>query len=208
MFTIINIIIIIIISNFMPECLWPQDDTKQFCLVPSSNDQIRVETDIQLYKIVLHTSGPESTLFYGVLVVFSILSPVSSLPPAKFSDDHPLQKLWQRDRLNITGIDDWCRKKKKLAWNRTCWCKIAITFKMQYLFQKCFKVPTGKYAFLTTSKIICFFFLICIVSNLVYIYFRDSNFNFRILYLILDYIIDNLKKLLVRNLGCYNIELS
>ena len=68
--------------------------------------QIRVEADIQLYKIVLHAPGPESTLFYGVLLVFSIRSQVSSLPAAKLSDEHPLRKLWQRERISITGLDN------------------------------------------------------------------------------------------------------
>ena len=72
--------------------------------------------------------------------------------------------------------------------------QIADPFKIQYLVQKSFKVPTEKYAFPTTTKIILIFFKTVIVSNLVYIYFfSDSTSNFRLLYIILDYIIDNLK---------------
>ena len=68
--------------------------------------QMRLEADIQRYKIVLHAPGSESTLFYGVLLVFTIRSQVFSLPPAKLSDDHPLWKRWQRDGINIAGLDD------------------------------------------------------------------------------------------------------
>ena len=33
--------------------------------------QMRLEADIQWYKIVLHAPGSESTLFYSVLLAFS-----------------------------------------------------------------------------------------------------------------------------------------
>ena len=150
-----------------------------------------VEADIQCYKIVLHATSPESTLFYGVHLVFTIRSQVSSLPPAKLSDDHPLRKLWQHDRISITGLDDWCRQKKTSLESHLL-AQIVIPFKIPYLFQKCFKVSTEKYAFPTATKMILIF-AIFIVSKFVFIHFRDSTYNFRILYLILDYIIDNLK---------------
>ena len=103
MFTIINIIIIIICKFHARVCPWLKDDTKQFCLVPSLN---RSGGRYSVVQDRFHASGPESTLFYSVLLVFSNRSNVSSLPPAKLSDDHPLRKLWQRDRISITGLDD------------------------------------------------------------------------------------------------------
>ena len=49
---------------------------------------------------------------------------VSLLPPEKLSNNQPLGKLWQRDRINITGLNEWCRHKKTLACSRTFWCKL------------------------------------------------------------------------------------
>ena len=79
---------------------------QQFCLVPSSNPSRR------RYLVVQHALGSESTLFYDILLVFSIRPQVSSIPPAKISDDHPMGTLWQLDRINITGLNKWCHQKK------------------------------------------------------------------------------------------------
>ena len=38
---------------------------------------------------------------------------VSLLPPAKLSDNHPVGKLWKHERINITGLNEWCRHTKK-----------------------------------------------------------------------------------------------
>ena len=68
--------------------------------------------------------------------------------------------------------------------------QIVVPFLIQYIFQKWLKAKTEKYAFLTKKNLD--FFVIFIVSNLVCIYSRDSTYNFRLLHLILDYIMDNL----------------
>ena len=88
----------------MPACV-------QRCkMMPNSSvlciPQIRVVADIRWYKILHHAPSLESTLFYGVILVFSIRSQVSSLPPAKLSDYHLLRKIWQRDRINIIGLNE------------------------------------------------------------------------------------------------------
>ena len=38
---------------------------------------------------------------------------VSILPPAKLSDNHPLGKLRQGNRINITCLNEWCRQTQK-----------------------------------------------------------------------------------------------
>ena len=119
--------------------------------------QIRVEADIQWYQIVLHALGPESILFYGVLLVLIIWFQVSLLWPAKLSDEHPFEKLWQRDRINITGLDDDVDRKRITSFESHLLVQIAILFNIQYLYKKCFKVPTEKYTFPITAKIILIF---------------------------------------------------
>ena len=49
-------------------------------------------------------------------------------------------------------------------------------------------------------------FLYCIVSDLVFIYFRDSTYNLRLWHLILGYINENLKLIFISTMDCYNIE--
>ena len=91
-----------------------------FCL-----PQIRVEADIQWYTIVLHAPGPESTLFYGVLLVFIIRSQVSTLQQAKLSDDTSFEETlatWPNKYHWLIWL--MSPEKKPLAWNRTCWCKL------------------------------------------------------------------------------------
>ena len=130
MFTIINIIIIIICC--VRGCKMTPNS---FVLCLS---QIQVKIDIQWYKIVLHAPDSESTLFYDVHLVFTIQAQVSSFPPAKLSDEHPLQKHCYR--ISITSLDVWCCQKKKLTWNHTYWCKLQSllkfnTFKNAWKFQ-------------------------------------------------------------------------
>ena len=98
-------------------CPWLKYGTKHFCLVSSSNPSGG------RYSVVQDRSPCSSSKVNIVLWhSFSLFHSVSgsSLPPAKLSDDQPLLTLWQRDRISITGLDDWCRQKKTLAWNRTC----------------------------------------------------------------------------------------
>ena len=117
MFTIINIIGIIISKFHARAWLWLHASTIN--LLPVSH------LSGGRYSVVqdrFPRSG--SRLFYGVLVVFSS-GRGSLLSPENLSDNHPLEKLRQRDRMSITGLNEWCHQiKKKLAWNRTCWCKL------------------------------------------------------------------------------------
>ena len=178
------------LSNSMPECFRGSKMTQNSSVLRLP--QIRVEVNIQWYKIVLHAQGPESKLFYGVFLIFAIQSQVFSVPPAMLSDDHPLGE----------SLTTWPNKYHWLRWlmspDKTTrleshlLVQIAIPFKIPYLFPKCFLVPTEKYAFPTTTKIILIFLNFDCFEFSLYI-FRESTSNSRLLYLILDYTIDNLK---------------
>ena len=98
--------------------------------------QIWVDADIQWYRIVLHDLDSDSTLFYDILLVFSIRLQVSLLPPAKLSDNRPLGKLWQCDRINIIDLNEWCHQKKNTSLESHLLVNIAVPFKIQYLFFK------------------------------------------------------------------------
>ena len=155
MFTIINIIII---CKFHARvCSWLQDDTNSSVLC---FPQYRVEADIQWYKIVLHAPGPESTLIYGVLLVFTIRSQVFSLPSAKLLDDHHLGKLWQRDRINITGLDDWCCQKKNTSLESHLLKQITITFTIKYFLKNVSKLQLRNMHFEQQQKSFLFIFLL------------------------------------------------
>ena len=83
-----------------------------FCM-----SHIWVEADIPVCKIVLHALGSGCSM--ALLWSFHP-AVVSLLSPEKLSDNHPLRKLRQRDRINITSLNEWCRQtKKSMAWNRT-----------------------------------------------------------------------------------------
>ena len=78
-------------------------------------------------------SGARSFSKFMVQVVlmrhFGIFQPAADFInclPAKLSEDHPLRKLWQRDRRNVslTSLNEWCRQQNKLAWYRPCQCKL------------------------------------------------------------------------------------
>ena len=121
-------------------------------------------------------------LFNSVLLVFSIRPQVSPLPPAKLSDEHPLGELWQRDGINIIGLKQWYRQ-KNTDFKSYLLIKMQSIFKIQsHFLGKCIKAPTEKCTFPTTTKYTWFF--IFIVSDSVFIYFRDSTYNFRLWHLI------------------------
>ena len=155
MINIINIIIIIICKFHARVCQWLQDDTKRFCLVPSSNPSGGRYSVVQDH---FPCSGSWVHIVLWRSFSLFIQSQVSSLPPAKFSDDHRLRKLWQRDRISITGFDDWFRQKKNTGLESHLLVQIATPLKIQNLFQNCSNVSTERYAFPTTTKIILFFF--------------------------------------------------
>ena len=88
MFAIINIVIVIITGKSYARtwsCL--QDDASQCYLVPFSNP------NGGKYSVAQGISSRfRSKMFNGVLLVISIRLPVSPLPPAKLSNDHPLEE--------------------------------------------------------------------------------------------------------------------
>ena len=47
-----------------------------------------------------------SRLIQSVLLDFSVWSPNSPLPLAEFFDDPPLENLWKRDRIRVTGLHE------------------------------------------------------------------------------------------------------
>ena len=59
---------------------------------------------------------------------------------------------WFRWLMSPDDLDDDDARKKSTSLKSHLLGQIAIPFKIQYLFQKCFKVPTEKYAFPTTTK--------------------------------------------------------
>ena len=69
------------------------------------------------------------------------------------------EKHWQRDRIYINGLNEWCRQKNKTpTWNCICWLNCCPFLSSVFLFQKCCKAPTKKYSFPTTTKYSwCFF---------------------------------------------------
>ena len=88
MFAIINIIIVLITGKFHArKWLWLQDNASQFHLVPFSNPSGSKYSVMQGLPLRFR-----SKLFNGVLLVLSIQSQVSLLPPAKLSDDQPVEE--------------------------------------------------------------------------------------------------------------------
>ena len=86
------------------------------------------------------------------------LAAVFLLPPEKLSDNHPLGKLRQRDRINITGLNEWCRQTKKIStWNGTCWCKLQSFLNSVSFLQQYSNVLTEKNAFPTAKNILDFY---------------------------------------------------
>ena len=100
--------------------------------------QIWVEADIELCKNVLHAPGPGCSMAF----LWSLPSGRDFLIAAKkLSDNHLLGKLRQSYRINITGLNEWCRQTKKLlAWNRTCWFKLRFLLNSVPFLQQCSKL--------------------------------------------------------------------
>ena len=86
----------------------------------------------------------------------------------------------------------WVRSpEKKLAWNRTCWCN-------SVLLKNASKLQLRNRHIHQQNISLNF----VILSNLVFIYSRNSTSNFRLFHIFLDY------KVLISTLSCYNIKLS
>ena len=193
MFTIINIIIIIIIiCKFHARvCPWVQDDAKLFCLVPSSNQSGR------RYSVVQdHSPG---SWFWVYVVLRHPFSLFHSSPDFLFATSKALIRsssgearvVWphkcHRFKLKLLMSPE-----KKLAWNQTCWCKLQSLLKFSTFFSNILQSFNWEICIFNNSRNNLDFFFHFYCSNLVFIYSIDSNSNFRLLHLILDYIIDNL----------------
>ena len=184
--TIINIIItiIIIICKFHARvCPLLRDDTKQLCLVPSSNQsegrysmvQDRSPCSGSWVHIVQWGSFSLYHSVSGFLIAASKALRWSSFGKALIT--WPNKYHWFRLLIS---------PEKNINLEAHLLVQIAIHFKIQYFFQ----FQLRNMHFQQQQKYIFLFF---IVSNLVFIYFRVSTSNFRLLYLIVDYMIDNLK---------------
>ena len=131
MFTIINIIIIIY-KFHATVCSWLQDDIKQPCLVLSSNPSGVRYSVVQgrspcFGSWVQIVPWRSFNLFHSVSGV--IISASKALRQSSFAE---------ADRINITGLDYWCRQ-KKIAGNHTCRCKLQSILKFSTFFKNASK---------------------------------------------------------------------
>ena len=123
MFTIINIIIIII-GNSMPERGSGYKTTPATSILCLS--QFRV-------KLIFIGARSFSTLRVQVVLgrPFGIFHPAAGYLNGcqkSFPDDHPLVKHWQRDRINITGLNECCRLKTNTSLESQLLVNIAVPF--------------------------------------------------------------------------------
>ena len=116
----INIINILIIIDKFHARVWPWLHAIMIYLVPFSNPSW---ANMQWCKVVLHAPG----LRCSRASFWSFLSGRGFLIAAsKALRQWSSGKLWQRDRINIIGLNEWRRQTKKtLPWKRIWW-------KMQY----------------------------------------------------------------------------
>ena len=72
------------------------------------------------------------------------------------------EKLWQRDRINITGLNEWCRQtKNNIGLDSHLLVQIAVILNSVPFLQQCSKVLTEKNAFPTAKNILAFFNFYC-----------------------------------------------
>ena len=118
MLTIINIIIIII-SKFQTRAwLWLRSSTIYLLLVSQLS-----KGRYPLSKRSFSTLRVQAVLWRSCGIFHP--SAIFVLSLEKLFDNHLLAKLRERDRIDTTGLNEWCRQTtNKLAWNRTCWCKL------------------------------------------------------------------------------------
>ena len=112
-------------ENSMPECGRGHKTTPAssiLCL-----PQIRMKADIQCCKIVFHALGPgcSSASFW----YFPSGRRLPHFLTVNLSDDSnvtswPIKYNWFKRVMSP----------KKLAWNRTCWCKLQLFFKFSTFF--------------------------------------------------------------------------
>ena len=154
MFTIVNIIVIIC-KFYATVCPWLQDDTKNptpkfewrpIIIGTKSFSMLRVWVHIVLWC--------SFSLFHsvsGFLIVARKAVRRSSFAEALAT--WPNKYYWFRWLMSPEN--------KNTSLESHLLVQIAIPFKIQYLFKKCFKVSTEKYAFLTTTNIILIFYFYC-----------------------------------------------
>ena len=149
--------------------------------------QIRMEANIAWRKAFLHASGLRCSMAF--FWSFPSDRRFSPLPPAELSNVHPPGE----------ALAMWSNKYhwfKRVTSREEHWLwilfvgQIALFFINSYFFLKMHESSNREITFPT--KILLIFFIF-IVSNLVFIYFRDNTYNFRLRHLVLDYITDNFK---------------
>ena len=134
----INISIIIIAKFYTRAWSWLHAST--IYLVPFSNPsggQYSMKQD--------RSPRHGSRLFWGVLFVFSIRPRFSYCRQQSSPTIILCGKLWQRDRINITGLNEWCRHTQKTIGLES---HLVVQFSVPFLnsvpFSKYSKVPTEK----------------------------------------------------------------
>ena len=154
MFTIINIIIIII-CRFHAKASWPWLLASMICLFVCLKSE---------WRPIFSCERSFSTLRVQVVLrrSFGHFHPaaVFLLPPEKLSDNHPLGEAlatWP-NKYNWFKWVMSSDKKKTLAWNRICWWKLQSFLNLVPFLQQCSKVLTEKNAFPTAKNILDFFF--------------------------------------------------
>ena len=186
MFAII-IIVIIIGKSHARTWSWLQDGASQFYLVPFSNPSWGKYSVMQglssrfMSKFSWHSFG----IFHPTIG--------SPLPSAKLSDDHHLGEALETWPKKY----NWCKKvisPEKHPLNRIYWsnCSPFLNSVLQFFFFLKMHQSSNWNMYISSNNNI-FFIFIFIVSDLVFIYFWDSTYNFRLCYLVLDYITENLK---------------
>ena len=114
-----------------------------------------------------------STLLVQIVLgrPFGLFHPaaVSLLLPAKLSDNHPLGKLLQRDRINITGLNERCRQtKKNIGLESHLLMQIVVPLKFSTFFKNASKFQLRNMHFNITKY--SWFLEILIVKFSLYIY--------------------------------------
>ena len=165
MFTIINIIIIIIGKFHARAWPWLHASWSFVCL-----SQIRAEADIRWCKIVLHApnQGCSIASCWSFQSGRGFLIAASKALRQSCSGEAPATSPNEYNWFEWLMSSD----KKLLAWNSTCWCKLQSFLSSVPFFQQCSKVLSGIYVF-SAAKIFLIF-LIFIVKFSFYISLIDN----------------------------------
>ena len=146
--------------------------------------QIRVEADIQWTLLVQFVLGHPFVLFH----------PATGFPSATS------KAYWFK----------WVMSPEKKHWIGITF--VGANFRHFHIsvpfFQKMLQCFIWKTYISNNNKIFLIFCFVFIVSNLVFIYFRNNHCNCRLMCLILHYITDNLKGNCNYYRCCYTINLS